>query len=225
MRYAIYFMPPPGDPLWAFGCSVLGYDAATGKDMAFPGDDDFADLPLADWTSEPRRYGFHATLKAPFELAAGCCESDLLSHARRFCARAPFTLPPLALVKMGRFVALVAPQPSPALQGLAADCVRDFDGFRAPMSAAERARRLAHPLPERQVQNLERWGYPYVMQDFTFHMTLSGSLGEPDRSIFHAVLLETYAPLARPLAIDALAVFVQSDRKARFRLLERIAFT
>ena len=225
MRYAIYFMPPPGDPLWAFGSSVLGYDAATGKDVAFPGGDDFAELPLADWTSEPRRYGFHATLKAPFELAADYCEADLLAHARHFSKRAAFTLPPLALVKMGRFVALISPQPSPALQALAADCVRDFDAFRAPLSAADRARRLAHPLPERQVQNLERWGYPYVMQDFTFHMTLSGSLGEPDRSILHALLLHAYAPLARPLTINAIAVCVQPERNARFRLLERVAFT
>ena len=224
MRYAIYFMPPPDSALWAFGCSVLGYDAATRQDVAFPGGEDFAELPMADWTSEPRRYGFHATLKAPFELAAGCCEADLLAHARHFSKRAPFDLPPLALVKMGRFVALVQPQPSPALQALAADCVRDFDGFRAPLSAADRARRMAYPLPERQLQNLERWGYPHVMQDFTFHMTLSGSLGEPDRSVLHAVLLQAYAPLSWPLAIESIAVFVQPDRNARFRLLERITF-
>ena len=226
MRYAIYFMPDIADPLWAFGCSVLGYDAASGQDVAFLDGEDFASLPMAEWTSDPRLYGFHATLKAPFELAQGCDAAGLLAAARRFAAgRRAFTLAPLALAKMGRFIALTPSQPSPALQVLADDCVRDFDGFRAPLNPLDRARRLRHSLPERQVQHLERWGYPYVLQDFTFHMTLSCGLGEPDRSHFHAMLVQAYAPLSRPLLVDAIAVFAQPDRTARFRLVERVAFS
>ena len=54
--------------LYRFGSGVLGYDCYTGSDLPRPAD---LDIDEADWralTEEPRRYGFHATLKAPFGL-------------------------------------------------------------------------------------------------------------------------------------------------------------
>ena len=70
-RYAIYYAPAPGSGLDRFGATLLGYDAFTGKDLPFPEDI----LQVApDWrglTGDPRKYGFHATLKAPLSHGPG----------------------------------------------------------------------------------------------------------------------------------------------------------
>ena len=69
-RYAIYYAPAPGSGLDRFGAALLGYDAFTGKDLPFP-EDILQAAP--DWrglTGDPRKYGFHATLKAPLSLGA-----------------------------------------------------------------------------------------------------------------------------------------------------------
>ena len=225
MRYAIYFMPEAKSALWEAGSSILGYDASAGGDRPFPDHPALAGHPLADWTAAPRRYGFHATLKAPFVLREGATEAALLAAAREFAARQmAFTLPSLEVAALGRFVALVPAARSEPLQALADASVVDFDPFRAPMTAADRARRLAHPLGERLEAQLDRWGYPYVFDDFTFHMTLSGPLPDAARAAFQAALQNIHARIAAPLRIDAVAVFRQADRDARFTVLERCAF-
>lgn len=225
MRYAIYFMPHANSALWHFGSSVLGYDAATGQSLPLPGHPALAALPLADWTGEPRRYGFHATLKAPFTLAEGYGENELLDHARSFAAaRNAFEEQALALVSFSGFVALALAQASQDVTALANDCVISFDRFRAPLTPEDRARRLAHPLPARQMAQLERWGYPLVFEDFTFHMTLSNQLERQHNAQLHAALALAYAPLAAPVRFDAIAVFVQPTFEARFTLLQRFEF-
>ena len=83
MRYAIYYAPDPASALWLFGSSVLGYDARTGRNVPLLAP---AGISLADWemaTTDPRRYGFHATLKAPFRLALGMSEAALLDAVER----------------------------------------------------------------------------------------------------------------------------------------------
>ena len=225
MRYAIYFMPRSNSALWQFGSAVLGYDAAGRREVLPPAGLDLAIPCLHDWTSEPRRYGFHATLKAPFALAEGCGEDDLLHHARRFAAaRLAFEEPPLRLASLGGFLALMLAQPSSHVTALADDAVTSFDHFRAPLSAQDRARRLTRPLPPRQMQQLERWGYPHVFEDFTFHMTLSNQLEPGDNARMQAALALAYAPLTQPLLFDGMAVFVQPAPQARFRVLEWLEF-
>jgi putative phosphonate metabolism protein len=222
VRYALYAAPPPDDPLWRFGSAVIGYDAALARDAAFPPGAPF-DRP--DWpalTAEPRRYGFHGTLKAPFELAEGAAEADLLEAAMIFAERRPaIVVPELTVALLKSFVALVPSAPADDLALLAADCVRDFDAFRAPISEADRARRLSSPLTERQIAQLDGYGYPYVFEDFRFHLTLTGSLPLAHQDPVRAALAEAYVPLAEPFRIDALALFRQDDRQGRFTVLAR----
>ena len=223
-RYAIYYAPPSSTDLWRFGSGILGYDAETGEDIPFP-----PGKPLdgPDWrclTEEPRRYGFHGTLKAPFHLMAGVSEEALLAELRHVAGeQTSFDVPELAVALLGSFVALVPAGAQPRLDALAADCTRSLDRFREPLSAPDRARRLKVPLSERQVMQLDEWGYPYVFEDFRFHMTLTGSLpperGEPVR----AALAARYAELPPRLQVDAVTVFRQDDGEGRFRILERVA--
>ena len=171
MRYAIYFLPDPASALWAFGCSVIGYDAMTGIPVARPDHPDLRETAGADTRTDPRRYGFHATLKAPFVLRDGATENDLRVAVDDVAARrSRFVLPGLHVSAIGSFLALVPNQPDVRIDALAADCVTAFEPFRAPLSPADRQRRLKAPLTLRQTELLETWGYPYVLDEFRFHM-------------------------------------------------------
>jgi hypothetical protein len=103
--------------------------------------------------------------------------------------------------------------------------VRDFDRFRAPTTDEDIAKRVARGLNKRQRELLDLYGYPYVMDEFRFHVTLTGRLEEDDRKRARAVL----APLVRavetePLRIRSLCLFEQIERGARFVLAARLPF-
>jgi putative phosphonate metabolism protein len=222
-RYAIYYAPAADSPLWRFGSSTLGYDAYAGEDVAFavpPGCD------AAAWpqhTAEPRRYGFHATLKAPFELAGGRSEGQLRAFAHQVAAGlAPVSLAGLAVRALGRFVALTPAAPSEALQKRAFEIVQAFEPFRAPLSAADRERRLRSPLTPAESACLEAYGYPYVGDAFRFHMTLTGALPADEMASVKAALAEAYAEVVPhgAVAIDRICLFKQDDREGRFRVLD-----
>ncbi|MEA2946405.1 MAG: hypothetical protein QOI40_1735, partial [Alphaproteobacteria bacterium] len=159
-RFAIYFVPAANTALYRFGAAVLGYDCYTGEAVARLRDVALTETEWAALTAEPRTYGFHATLKAPFQLRGEFDHTDLLAEVRTLAASIP-TIPALepAVGLIGGFVAIVPRTVSPALDRLAADCVTAFDRFRLPMTAHERSRRLAAGLSQSQAANLDRWGY------------------------------------------------------------------
>ncbi|MBX9843364.1 MAG: DUF1045 domain-containing protein [Xanthobacteraceae bacterium] len=221
-RYAVYFVPAADSDLYRFGSAVLQYDGYTGRPVAAP-DECAADA--ARWrkaTEEPRRYGFHATLKAPFALAPACSETQLVGAFRSFAAlgRKAAVIEPEIAVLSG-FTALVPVRASPAVDALAADCTTIFDAFRAPMSAQERARRLASGLDPSQIENLDRWGYPYLFADFRFHMTLTGTIEAGLREPTVATLRRAFLRMcgSEPIAIDRLALVKQGTPEAAFRVL------
>ncbi|MDR3374596.1 MAG: DUF1045 domain-containing protein [Ancalomicrobiaceae bacterium] len=224
-RYAIYFSPRPDDRLWDFGSSVVGYDAVTG---AVPDQPELSCISAADFharTEDPRQYGFHATLKPPFHLVAGETIDRLLAAAGEFAAsRQAFNVGALDVTAIGGFLALVPAAPSPELTALADDCVRAFDRFRTPLSSADRERRMKSPLTERQIAYLDQWGYPYVFEEFRFHLTLTGRLHHDERDEVKQALSQLYRPVAAPLVVDGISVFEQAERGERFTLLQRLAF-
>ncbi|MEJ0070777.1 MAG: DUF1045 domain-containing protein [Pseudomonadota bacterium] len=222
-RFALYWAPPAADALWRFGARWLGRDPATAAESP-PGAGAPADPAwLRAATAEPRHYGLHATLKPPFRLATGQSRPALVAALEDVAATlAPVAGPPLALRRLGRFLALVPSGPAPAIAALAARLVETFDGFRAPPGAAELAKRRAHGLTPVQEAHLARWGYPYVMGEFRFHVTLSGAL-EPDAlDRLEALLQPLVAPFTTaPLAIAELALFEQAETAQPFRLTRR----
>lgn len=220
-RYAIYYAPPADSDLARFGVESLGYDAHDGKEPPFP--DELLRL-APDWrdvTADPRKYGFHATLKAPFALAAGRTEAELAIACAAFAA-VPRAIPLIRPVvdAISGFIAVMPAEPSSELHALAADCVGDFDGFRAALTAEDRARRNPSKLSGRQCEYLDRWGYPYVMEEFRFHMTLTGRLHAERRMPILQTLRERFARLELDrLAIDGIALFRQEDAASRFRIV------
>lgn len=225
-RYAIYIAPSPDTALWRFGSEVLGYDAANGLALpgfALPGIDSAA---WAAQTARPRSYGFHATLKAPFRLANGATPVQLVDALDDFAARRlAFDLGPLTVTSLkhgdGGFVALTPLRPSAELVALEEEVVQGFDHFRAPITAAERAARRPEQLTEREVAHLDRFGYPHVLEDFQFHMTLSGFVPSPDD--LADLLAEAMANRigTAHLFVDALTVFEQPAPGAAFRIMHR----
>lgn len=224
-RFAIYFVPGPDTALYRFGAAVLGYDCYTGASVARTGAGDLTEADWAALTAEPRTYGFHATLKAPFRLRDEFAAADLLADMRALAVAVPNipTFEP-AVELIGGFVAVVPRGPAPALCRLAAHCVTDFDRFRAPMTTDETARRTATVLSAAQAANLERWGYPYVLDEFRFHMTLTGRVAPDRRTAVNALLREAFAQACgfHPIALDRLAL-VRQDFGAPFRVVGQVA--
>jgi putative phosphonate metabolism protein len=222
-RYAIYAAPEPASALWRFGSAVLGYDAATGEEVARRVPPGFTDAEWAALTADPRRYGFHGTLKAPFRLADGRSIAELERAVAALAASLTAPAPiPLSLTRLGGFFALCPDGRPPALHALADACVRELDGFRAPLAPEERARRRPERLTHRQRVRLDDFGYPYVFEDFRFHMTLTGSVPADRRAAVETGLgrLSESAGIG-PLVLDALAVFEQSAHSQRFRIRSR----
>ena len=220
-RYAIYFAAGADSALSRFGAELLGYDAYTGEEPPFA-DDALRVAP--DWrdiTADPRRYGFHGTLKAPMALAAGRTEAELLAACAAFAGKArPIPVIRPVVGAISGFIAVIPAQPVDALQKLAADCARDFDCFRPPLTAEDRARRKPDRLSERQRDHLDRWGYPYVMEEFRFHMTVTGRLDADRRGPILEMLRARFAGLGLDtLEIDRITLFKQDDAKTRFRLI------
>lgn len=226
-RFALYLAPTPESALWRFGSAVLGHDAETGEAPAVP------DLPGFDaetWhalTEEPRRYGFHGTLKAPFRLRDGIGDADFSTALAAFAAgRHAFEMPPLEVTALGPFIALTPAARVPQLNDLAAAAVTELDGLRAPLTADEVARRRPDRLSARQAEHLAAYGYPYVLDEFRFHMTLTGPLPERDRIHALNALRDAYAAsgAAVPVPVGEVALYEQAVPGERFRLSRRLPF-
>lgn len=211
MRYAIYFTPPADHPLSIAAARWLGRDCYGQQRLSAPAG---RQALIAD----PARYGFHATLKAPFRLDEDECEEHLVEAIEIYARRtAPVDLARVEIGLIEGFFALLAPDPGPRLADLADDIVTAFDEFRAPLTPEEIARRRPESLSERQRENLALWGYPHVLDDFRFHMTLTGRIAPAERAAVAAALSHHFARFdGRPLTIDQIALFVQPDPEAPF---------
>ena len=171
MRYAIYFTPRQDEPLARIAANWLGRDPFGAATRPVEAVADLSAAEVAFHTASARRYGFHATLKAPFRLAANETEASLRAGLDHFAEATPVvTIPRLVVSQIDSFFALVPEGPLPPLNRFADDVVRGFDRFRAPLSEAEIKRRSPDSLKPAEFRNLCQWGYPYVFETFRFHI-------------------------------------------------------
>jgi putative phosphonate metabolism protein len=216
-RYAIYHAPVATGALWERAAAWLGRDAANGDDFDGP----VAGIDrkrLLNLTQSANRYGFHATIKAPMALADGTAAADLHAALSAFASdRAPVNLGRLTLALIDGFIALIPASSSEALQDFAAHVVETFEPFRAPMSAKDRAARLAQGLTPRQEELLDGYGYPYVFDQFQLHMTLTDRLGPADRDDLFAAATTWFGPLLdQDMVLDSLSLFEEPERGRPF---------
>lgn len=229
-RFAIYYAPPADSAWWQAGCAWLGRDPAT--DMRFDAPQPIGlSRPLAELSQAARGYGWHATLSAPFRCGDGVTAADLARAAEAWAlAQQPFMLP-VRVGSLGRFVAVQAasdlaeaPVAQARIQALAASAVRFCAPLRlAPTQAEIQKRRASGGLTPKQDALLLEWGYPYVFDEFRFHMTLSDPVDSEDARIIVAWWQARLEALG-PLPIDGAAIYVQAEAGAPFRLWRRLPF-
>lgn len=221
-RYAIYYAPRAG----AFADATarwLGWDAVTGKAVPHPSLQGLPDR-VEVLTAEPRKYGFHGTIKAPFRLAEGVRFAELKGAVYDLAlSLRPVVMDGLALERLGRFLALVPEGNEADLLEFGAEVVSRLDPLRAALMPAELAKRDPERLTLRQRDLLEKWGYPYVMEEFRFHLTLTGALPEAVAQRVEPVLRDWLTPmLPRPFVIEDMCLFGE-DGEGRFHLVSRHA--
>ncbi len=221
-RYAIFWLPPEGSAMAAFGrdwFATCPHDGETGAaaDFGLP-----ADL-AAEATLRPRRYTLHGTIVAPFRPAEGVCGDRIATELRAFCARrVTRRTAPLRLTRLTRHLALVPAGGTAQLDWLAAECVTHFNRFRAPVTDADLARFPPQRHSPRQRQHVSEFGYPYVLSDFVFHVTLAGPLAPEQLDLVEAALAPALVPLtAAPLEIAGLCLLGDPGGEAPFRLIAR----
>ncbi|MDR3533452.1 MAG: DUF1045 domain-containing protein [Rhodopila sp.] len=218
-RVAIYYAPLPDDPLTRLSSAWLGRDPIANAPVPQPSLDGIAEI-----TSEPRSYGFHATLKPPMRLVDGTRWTGFMAAVRAVAAGiAPFALPPLAVTDLRGFLALRETSRCPALEALADACVEQLDSYRAPPTEDELARRRRAKLSAEQDAMLLRWGYPYVFSEWFFHMTLTRRLSDAEKAVFQPAAKTWFAPaLAVPRVVEDICIFTQAAPDVAFTLAERI---
>lgn len=218
-RFAIYYLPPDG-ALADFGAAWLGWDVrdgTSGRTMTVQG--------LDDVTMTPRKYGFHGTLKPPFRLADGTTQAQLAEAIAAMTAgMAPAQCDGLQLENIGRFLALTPGGDTAGITRVAQGCVASLDRFRAPATDHDLTRRRAAGLTLRQDENLLRWGYPYVFDDFNFHLTLTGKLEREDIAHWKDIAAAHLPRVPSPFVLDAVAL-VGERADGRFELIQRYPLT
>lgn len=221
-RYAIFHAPTSG-VLAQKAARWLGWDAVTGEAPAHP---ELRELPrsIRKLTARPRKYGFHGTLRAPFRAAPGLTEKKLRQLTDQMaCGLAPVGLDGLVISALGPFLALQPVGDTAPLSALAASVVEATNSWRTPMTEEDLARRNPSRLSDAQLLLLNRWGYPYVMDEFRFHMTLTGPLPGPERGLVRHVLSQYFdGSIPEPYQISDLCLFGEAE-DGRFRLISRHA--
>ena len=230
-RFAIYAAPGSADPGSADPADAAGSalrqraEAWLGRSVTGsavpPGlPDGWTRAGIDAITVDARRYGFHATLKPPFRLAPGRTPAELDAALARFAAgRAGVVIPRLTLARLGGFFALVPGTGAAGLPALADDLVTGFDQFRAPATEAETARRKPESLTPRQRELLKAWGYPYVLDEFRLHLTLTDRIPAARRAPVERTLRHWFAGLlGADVPVTALALFAEDSPGAPFRV-------
>jgi len=216
-RYAIYYLPD--DPLFQLGSDWLGWNSLTGHELVLSDEQ-------CTITERPRKYGFHATVKPPFSLAPEYTQDDLQNAFCEFCLSAPPALGGMLQInRLGRFLAITQDQQTNEVREIAATTVSHFDKFRAPLSEQDIEKRRQNKLTAQQDALMLRWGYPYVMQEFKFHMTLTGPLPKPEiEHIEHRAQGIFREHLGRALNINSLALLGQDKDSGRFHVIKKQPF-
>jgi hypothetical protein len=222
-RYAVYFAPREG-PFAYRANEWLGTEPGNPRDLPQPVLAGIGDP--RGITVDPRRYGFHGTLRAPFRPKVGTDETAIRGAVSDLAARlAPVHCAGLRTEVLNGFVALTPMGCEAALLDFSAAVVEATDPLRAALKEVEIARRRPESLSSRQRDLLDRWGYPFVMDEFRFHLTLTDRLPGADADRVAAALSDYFAPvLPRPFVIEDLCLFGE-DAAGRFHLLHRYPLT
>jgi len=220
-RYAIYFVPSADEEYYQRISQWLGYSIHTGRPVS---QTELSPTlqPFTGFTRHARMYGCHATLKPPFRLKPNLKEKQLVKIFKHFSRLfPPIQCSGLQIENIGRFVALTLTDECPRLHELATDCVQTFDLFRDDLTPAEFNKRQPERLSPNQLLMLKQWGYPFVIDEFRFHITLSDPLPESSLAACKKALIDDLSPIpSRPFILDSISLCYQPAPSKPFITLE-----
>jgi hypothetical protein len=222
-RYAIYYAPRLESILGQFGNAWFGYDPVSREDIPRPIIKGMTPQEIEKITQGAGRYAFHGTLRSPFKLRKNRNLNSLDKSLESLATKIhPIICGPLSIRSIGRFLALVPDDPESQIPNLAEQCVRTFDNFRLAPGKEEIDRRRQAGLTTIQEQLLLRWGYPFVMEEFRFHLTLSDKLEGMDLIKYQAILEEHCEGLCKErFVIDEIALFGDPGQGGKFEEISR----
>jgi Protein of unknown function (DUF1045) len=225
-RYAVYFTPR-ANTQWALaGSQWLGRCIFSGKVFEAPVVEGMTPNELNALTQEPRRYGWHATLKAPFRLAVNpqaASEGALVDAMTRLVSSMQaFTLPPLRVGMMRNFVALRADGDQKRINAIARACVTNLHYLAQELDEQALARRRKAHLSPEQDRMLVQWGYPWVLEQFQFHLSLSGPVDRLNLDTRWALLnaAQQHFAIEEDCRFDQISLFFEPHPDAPFELIE-----
>ena len=223
-RFAIYFVPPESNDLTRFTASWFGWDVYKGIKVDYPVLHNL-NYDIKEITNTPSKYGFHGTLKAPFSLVPDKTIDDLkLSLSMLSRSIKKFEIPSICLRIIDEFIAIVPTSQNESIHSLAKKCLEDLDSFREAESDEILNKRRSGRLSTSEEHNLLKWGYPYVLDDFQFHLTMTGKLPlKVCKHVFSVLSLELHEVLNAPLFIGKICLVGENKMDGKFGVIEEFS--
>ena len=183
-RYAIYYAPPKESSLEEFGRYWFGWDPLNAKlinnkqRINYLNGFGIKNLKNIDKNVLiAKKYGFHGTLIPPFKLNKNYSTNLLFKKTEDIAKKfKKFKFYKFKLKKMNNFYAFVQNKKNNNINKLSNRLVRELFKFRSPLTKKEIDRRNPSKLSKLQLNILYKWGYPYLMSEFNFHMTLASEV-------------------------------------------------
>ena len=183
-RYAIYYAPPKESSLEEFGRYWFGWDPLNAKlinnkqRINYLNGFGIKNLKNIDKNVLiAKKYGFHGTLIPPFKLNKNYSTNTLFKKTEEIAKKLKkFKFYKFKLKKINNFYAFVQNKKNNNINKLSNRLVRELFKFRSPLTKKEIDRRNPSKLSKLQLNILYKWGYPYLMSEFNFHMTLASEV-------------------------------------------------
>ena len=221
-RYAVYFVPAKDSALDRFGAGWFGRTSQREQErrLSVPG---ISDSERDDLTRVPRIYGLHATLRPPFVLVETADSNDVERRVSSIARQTgAFEVPALVTGSTGGCLTLSLSHACAEVEQLAAYCLRELDELRRPQEGSDCERYRAYSLSEREQHLFARWGYPWVLDRFVFHFTLTSRINREKRErIARALAPQLDCIVGIPWLFDSISVLRQSEHGGVFVEISR----
>ena len=183
-RYAIYYAPPKESSLEEFGRYWFGWDPLNAKlinnkqRINYLNRFGIKNLKNIDKNVLiAKKYGFHGTLIPPFKLNKNYSTNTLFKKTEDIAKKfKKFKFYKFKLKRINNFYAFVQNKKNSNINKISNRLVKELFKFRSPLTKKEIDKRNPSKLSKLQLNILHKWGYPYLMSEFKFHMTLASEV-------------------------------------------------
>ena len=220
-RYAIYYIPS-NDLLYKLGSSWLGWDTILGQPASQP--EINSTINIKKITETPRKYGLHATIKAPFRINDGLSTLELAQKLQILCLSLKPIEFSLEISELNDFFALTPNVKNTEIRELHTKVVCGLDEFRAPPTKDELIKRRRNQLTSEQDQNLIKWGYPYIFRDFYFHITLTGKIPKNLKNTVTDEIRKFFEPVLQRIFLMSELALVGEGHDGNFHVICQTPF-